>query len=416
MSENSPAGRAGGQEGGGPGNGAAEVPPGGTKKKVNLMDVLCPSLPKKTLRTFAARQGGSTAEAREVKIICLNVNGIRSAVEKGLAKFVAREEPDILCLGETKLGEKGFEKASSGLLRYSAESGKYELFPGYEHVFNCSRAKEGYASSAVLVRSRRAEELGCQGARLGIGLSGADSEGRVITLEFPRFYLVHAYVPNSGRGGLVPQSVLVPAAERAPKPSKPQGKSVGLMGKESSDGEDKERESERDQEREKESNADAAGALEPQMVRKKVQVPGNLGPRGKYEEAIKKHILSLSTTGPRPKPVIYCGDLNVAHQPIDLYSPETNTYSPGFTDDERGWLSALLAEAGLVDTFRERYPDKVQYSWYSMRANGKATGRGWRIDYFLVSRALAGSVLDSLILEEAKEYSDHIPIMLRVRV
>jgi len=390
------------------------------------MDVLCPSLPKKTLCTFPSSEPTGSGEETEIKIICLNVNGLRSAIGKNLAAFVAREQPDILCLGETKLGAKGFEKVAPTLLAYNSDCGKYELFPGYEHIFNCSTSKEGYASSAVLVRSARAEVLRCQKATLGVHLPQIDGEGRVITLEFPTFYLVHAYVPNSGRGGPTPKAVLVPAKERAPKPSKPQSKaecSVAEAAKQEPEGsEDSASSTEAQNEQENKPATETAGETEsvptpePKMVRKTVQIPGNLKTREKYEAAIKKHILSLSSNRPHPKPVIYCGDLNVAHQPIDLYSPETNAYSAGFTDEERGWLSSLLDEAGLVDTFREKYPTKVQYSWYSSRAHGKATGRGWRIDYFLVSRSLAPNVVDSTIMDGEADFSDHIPIMLRVKV
>ena len=131
-----------------------------------------------------------------------------------------------------------------------------------------------------------------------------------------------------------------------------------------------------------------------------------LGYRMEWEDAWREYMLSLKAK----KPVVYCGDLNVAHEPIDLKNPKTNHHNAGFTDEERAKMSELLS-AGFVDTYRSLYPDKVEYSWWSYRMNARAKGIGWRIDYFIVSEDIRDKVIDSYIYTDVLG-SDHAPVGL----
>ena len=130
--------------------------------------------------------------------------------------------------------------------------------------------------------------------------------------------------------------------------------------------------------------------------------------RMQWEDALKAYLVGL------PKPVVYCGDLNVAHEEIDLKNPPTNHFNAGFTDEERAKFGALL-DAGFVDTWRYQHPDQVKYSWWSYRMNARARNAGWRIDYFLVSESLKGSIVSSDILNEIYG-SDHCPIELNINL
>lgn len=132
--------------------------------------------------------------------------------------------------------------------------------------------------------------------------------------------------------------------------------------------------------------------------------------RMEWEDALRDYIKSLDTT----KPVIYCGDLNVAHEEIDLKNPKTNHHSAGFTDEERGKFTQLLNE-GFSDTFRTLYPDKVEYSWWSYMFHAREKNVGWRIDYFVVSDRLMPKVKDSFILTEIMG-SDHCPVGIEVEL
>lgn len=134
-----------------------------------------------------------------------------------------------------------------------------------------------------------------------------------------------------------------------------------------------------------------------------------LGYRMEWEDAFLEYVTGLD----RSKPVVICGDLNVAHNEIDLKNPKTNRNNAGFTDSERGAFSRLL-EAGFVDTFRHLHPDEARYSWWSYRYNARAKGIGWRIDYFLVSRRIADSVLEAEIHDRITG-SDHCPVSITLR-
>ena len=129
-----------------------------------------------------------------------------------------------------------------------------------------------------------------------------------------------------------------------------------------------------------------------------------LGYRMAWEDALRDYMKELDSK----KPVIYCGDLNVAHEEIDLKNPKTNHFSAGFSDEERGKFTQLL-EAGFTDTFRKLYPEKVQYSWWSYMYHAREKNVGWRIDYFVVSNRIFEKVKDSFILNDVFG-SDHCPV------
>ncbi len=132
--------------------------------------------------------------------------------------------------------------------------------------------------------------------------------------------------------------------------------------------------------------------------------------RMEWENDLREYIKSLDAT----KPVIYCGDLNVAHQEIDLKNPKTNHHSAGFTDEERGKFTELLNE-GFSDTFRTLYPEKIEYSWWSYMFQARAKNVGWRIDYFVVSDRLMPKVKESKIYTEIMG-SDHCPVGIEVEL
>lgn len=248
-----------------------------------------------------------------MKLISFNVNGIRASVKKGLAESIAQMAPDIICFQETKATPEQVAEALKDV-------------KGFHLVAN-SAERAGYSGTAILSKEKPLS------ASLGIGVAEHDTEGRVITLEFGEYFVVNAYVPNSGQ----------------------------------------------------------------ELVR--------LGYRETWDNAMLSYLKSLE----KKKPVIYCGDLNVAHQPIDLANPKSNyNKSAGYTQKEIDGLSAYLT-SGFVDTFRSMHPDVVKYSWWSARFNSRAKNVGWRIDYVLVSQPLASRVKQSFILNEI-EGSDHCPV------
>lgn len=247
-----------------------------------------------------------------MKLISWNVNGLRACVGKGFMDFVQKEEADIFCVQETKL-----------------QAGQITLdLPGYHQYWNYAE-KKGYSGTAVFARQ---EALNVS---YGIGIEEHDHEGRVITLEYPDYYFITVYTPNSQR----------------------------------------------------------------ELTR--------LAYRMKWEEDFLSYLQKLEET----KPVIFCGDLNVAHQEIDLKNPKTNRKNAGFTDDERGKFTALT-NAGFIDTFRYFYPDlEGAYSWWSYQFNARANNAGWRIDYFLVSDCLKDRLQDAVIYKDVMG-SDHCPVGL----
>ncbi len=250
-----------------------------------------------------------------MKLISWNVNGLRACVGKNFLEDFKKLDADIFCLQETKLQE-----------------GQINLdLPGYQQYWNYAE-KKGYSGTAVFTK-KEPLSVSC-----GIGIEEHDHEGRVITLEFPDFYLITVYTPNSQDG----------------------------------------------------------------LAR--------LDYRMKWEDDFLHYVQSLD----KKKPVIYCGDLNVAHKEIDLKNPKTNRKNAGFTDEERAKMTHVL-ESGFVDTFRHFYPDlEGVYSWWSYRFRAREKNAGWRIDYFIVSERLTQQLADAKIHTDISG-SDHCPIELLLK-
>ena len=246
-----------------------------------------------------------------MKFISWNVNGLRAVAGKGFADIFETFDADFVCLQETKL-----------------QAGQLDLeFLGYESFWNYAE-KKGYSGTAIYTRQHPIS------VTYGIGIPEHDTEGRVITLEMPAFYLVNVYTPNSQDG-----------------------------------------------------------------LRR-------LGYRMEWEDAFRDYLCGLAAR----KGVIVCGDMNVAHEEIDLKNPSTNHFNAGFSDEERAKMTELLS-AGFVDTWRTLHPEEVKYSWWSYRMNARERNVGWRIDYFLVSENLRGSVQSADILNDVFG-SDHCPVEL----
>ena len=251
-----------------------------------------------------------------MKLISWNVNGLRAVLKKGFMDFFEDVDADIFCIQETKMQEGQIEN--------------FEL-KGYKQYWN-SAIKKGYSGTAIFTKIEPIS------VTYGIGIKEHDEEGRVITLEFDRFYLVNMYVPNSKR-----------ELER----------------------------------------------LDYRML---------------WEDEIRKYLTKLNNK----KPVIMCGDLNVAHEEIDLKNPKTNRRNAGFTDEEREKMTKLL-QAGFTDTFRYIYPEKIAYSWWSYMGNARAKDVGWRIDYFIVSNNIKEKIEDAYIYKEIYG-SDHCPVGIKINI
>lgn len=252
-----------------------------------------------------------------MKLISWNVNGIRAVLNKGFLDFIKNEEPDILCIQETK-----------------ASPDQVDLnLPQYNIYWN-SAEKKGYSGTLILSKKK---PLFVQN---NMGIKEHDKEGRVLTAEYEDFYLVNVYTPNSQRG------------------------------------------------------------LE----------------RIDYRERWDQDFLLYLKTLEEKKPVIVCGDLNVAHQEIDLKNPKSNMTTAtrpgnaGFSDRERQGFTNLI-EAGFVDVFRHLYPDKIEYTWWSYMFSARLKNIGWRIDYFLTSDSIIDKVKDFIILNKVMG-SDHCPVKM----
>ncbi len=249
---------------------------------------------------------------KSMKFISWNVNGLRAVAGKGFADVFVDLDADFFCLQETKL-----------------QAGQIDLeFPGYQSYWDYAE-KKGYAGTAIYTKH---EPLS---VRYGIGVDEHDHEGRAVTLEYPDFFLVCSYVPNSQDG----------------------------------------------------------------LKR--------LDYRMRWEDDMRAYLCGL------PKPVVFCGDLNVAHEEIDIKNPASNRRNAGFTDEERAKFGELL-RAGFIDTWRFQHPDEVKYSWWSYRFNARANNAGWRIDYFVVSEALRDRIVSTDIHNEIFG-SDHCPVELVLR-
>ena len=251
-----------------------------------------------------------------MKLISWNVNGLRACITKGFEDFFKESDADMFCIQETKMQED------------QAEEIQYE---GYHRYMN-SAVKKGYSGTMVFTKQEPIS------VTYGLGIEEHDQEGRIITLEYDKFYLVCCYTPNSKR-----------ELER----------------------------------------------LDYRMV---------------WEDEMLKYFKKLEET----KPVVYCGDLNVAHCEIDIKNPATNHHSAGFTDEERNKFSVLLSN-GFIDTYRYLYPEKVEYSWWSYMRQAREKNIGWRIDYFVVSEALKNYISDAKIHTEVLG-SDHCPIELDINL
>ena len=251
-----------------------------------------------------------------MKLISWNVNGIRAAMTKGFDEFFKKEDADIFCIQETKM-QPGQAKID---------------FEGYKQYWN-SAIKKGYSGTAIFTKILPINIFN------GIGIEEHDKEGRVITLEFEKFFLVNCYTPNAKR-----------ELER-------------------------------------------------------------LDYRMTWEDAFREYLLELN----QKKPIILCGDLNVAHEEIDLKNPKNNIGNAGFTYQEREKMTELL-NSGFVDTYRYLYPNKEgAYTWWSYMFHAREKDIGWRIDYFITSDQIKDKIKDAYIHKEILG-SDHCPISLDIDI
>jgi len=252
---------------------------------------------------------------KQKKLISWNVNGLRACMDKGFMDFFDKIDADVFCLQEIKL--------QAGQIEWQKE--------GYFDYWNYAQ-KKGYSGTAIFTKE---EPLSVS---YGLGIEEHDKEGRVITLEFPEYYVITVYTPNS-------QNELA-----------------------------------------------------------------RLPYRMKWEDDFRAYLMKLR----EKKPVIVCGDMNVAHKEIDLKNPKTNRKNAGFTDEERDKMTELL-ESGFIDTFRYFYPEQEQiYSWWSYRFKAREKNAGWRIDYFLASEELKEHLEGAKIHTDVYG-SDHCPVELTIK-
>ena len=250
-----------------------------------------------------------------MKAVSWNVNGLRACVGKGFEEIFAQMDADLFALQETKLQEGQIE---------------LHLPEGYHQYWNYAE-KKGYSGTAVFAKR---EPLA---VTRGIDMEEHDHEGRVITLEYPEFYFVTCYTPNS---------------------------------------------------------QDGLKRLDYRMT---------------WEDDFQAYIRGLDAK----KPVILCGDLNVAHEEIDLKNPKTNHKNAGFSDEERAKMTQFLG-SGFTDTWRYFYPDlEGVYSWWSYRFRAREKNAGWRIDYFITSKSIDEKLRAAKIHTEVFG-SDHCPVELEV--
>ena len=251
-----------------------------------------------------------------MKFISWNVNGLRACMGKGWMDFFQDVDADFFCLQETKL-----------------QAGQISLeLPGFEQYWNYAE-KKGYSGTAIFTKHKPLS------VRYGLGVPELDTEGRMITLEYPGFYLATCYTPNAQR----------------------------------------------------------------ELAR--------IDHRLKWDEAFRNYLCELD----REKHVIVCGDLNVAHQEIDLKNPKSNRGNAGFSDEERESFGKLL-DCGFTDSFRYLHPDVAgAYTWWSYMFNARKNNAGWRIDYFLVSDRVADQITATPIYSEVLG-SDHCPVGLELDI
>lgn len=245
-----------------------------------------------------------------MKLVSWNVNGLRAVLRKNFLEYLAAEDPDILCLQETKAGPDDVET----------------LWPAAYTTYWNTAAKKGYSGTAIFTKDRPLR------VTRGMNQPRHDGEGRLLSAEYPDFHLVNVYVPNSQR----------------------------------------------------------------ELTR--------LPYRQEWDVDFRRFLQHLA----RSKPVIVCGDFNVAHTEIDLTHPKANVRNHGFTPEERAGFSALL-QAGFLDTFREFVKDGGHYSWWSLMSGARARNVGWRIDYVLISPTLRPR-LQAAFLRPKVMGSDHCPV------
>ncbi|HCW07417.1 MAG TPA: exodeoxyribonuclease III [Cytophagales bacterium] len=251
-------------------------------------------------------------------LVSWNVNGIRAIVKKEFVNNVRAMAPDVLCLQETKAAEDEVYATC-------------ELLPEYKVYANSSKARKGYSGTAILSKEEPIN------VSYDLGLEDHDQEGRVITAEYPQFFLVTVYTPNAGDG----------------------------------------------------------------LKR--------LDYRQTWDVEFREYLQWLM----RRKPVIACGDFNVAHQAIDIARPKENyNKSAGYTQKEIDGFSALLS-AGFVDTFRHFHPTKVKYTYWNFVISGREKGIGWRIDHFLVNQKILSQVTEASVFDQYHG-SDHCPVGLMI--
>ncbi len=249
-----------------------------------------------------------------MKLISWNVNGLRAVLRKNFLQFLDHEQPDVLCLQETKCSPDDVE----------------QLWPAHYTTHWCSAEKKGYSGTVTFSHARPLQ------VTTGLGLTDHDREGRVLTAEFADFFVVNVYVPNSQR----------------------------------------------------------------ELTR--------LAYRQQWDRDFLSYLKKLE----RRKPVIFCGDLNVAHTELDLANPKANLKNHGFTPEERAGFGTLI-DAGFIDTFREFERGGGHYTWWSQMPGVRARNIGWRLDYFLISAALRPRLKRTFILKDVPG-SDHCPVGIEI--
>ena len=245
-----------------------------------------------------------------MKLVSWNVNGFRAILKKGFDDIFKSFDADVFCIQESKMQE-----------------GQADFNPEGYYGFYHFAEKKGYSGTIIYTKKEPLKVL--------YEMNGINTnEGRVLTLEYPDYYIVNAYVPNA----------------------------------------------------------------QPELARIEF--------REEFEDNMRNYLMALD----KNKPIIYCGDLNVAHNPIDLKNDKANEGQPGYSIQERNKMTALLS-SDFVDTFRYFYPDKEQYTWWSYRGGARSRNVGWRIDYFIASARFMPKVKDSLIYDQILG-SDHCPVGL----
>jgi len=251
-----------------------------------------------------------------VKLVSWNVNGLRAVLRKKFLDYLDAEKPHILCLQETKAGPNDVE----------------QLWPAAYTTYWNTAQKKGYAGTAIFTKSRPLKVTN------GLGIAEHDNEGRLIAAEYPGFFLVNVYVPNSRR----------------------------------------------------------------ELSR--------LEYRQQWDRDFLRYLRKLE----RRKPVIFCGDLNVAHTELDLTNPKSNINNHGFTPQERAGFTAFV-KAGFLDTFREFESAGGHFTWWSPMPGVRARNVGWRIDYFLISASLRPRLKRAFIQADVQG-SDHCPVGIEINV